>query len=287
MAVAYSQQVSTSSVSASTVNIGPVTPSGDERLLIATCAPADAGGAPGVSLDEVEHSDRTVSSNGGSIFDSTQFGSYYRVHMQYILQPDADSDDVTFTMNEAPDHGGLGASFFTGVHQTTPLGSVVTKGPSTDDNPTVTVTDGATGDMVVDCIGGNGATMTVAGGGTLIYKFENISSYMGIGHAYEAGAASVERSWTWTDADYYFGAVNIFAAPTFSHEQEGARWRDDDADEDEAAWLAAQDANITRATATNTRVRFLKNSTGDPPSEQDKIQERKVGDPASEWRDIS
>ncbi len=287
MAVAYSQTVNTGSVSASTVNIGPVTPSGDDRLLVAVCVPADAGGSPGVSLDEVEHSDRNVTSQGGVLWDSAIFGSYYRTHMQYILQPDADSDNVTFTMNEAPDHGGLGAAFFTGVHQTTPLGTPATKGPSTDDNPTVTLTDGATGDMVVDMIGGDGASMTVAGGGTLIFKYENISSYAGIGMAYEAGAASVERSWTWTDADYYFGAVTIFAAPTFSHEQEGARWRADDDNEASATWLDSQDTDITRAAATNTRIRILKNSTGDPPSEQDKIQERKVGDPASEWRDIA
>lgn len=70
-------------------------------------------------------------------------------------------------------------------------------------------------------------------------------------------------------------------------EQEGARWRDDDDNEADATWLAAQDLNITRAKALNTRVRILKNTTLDTPSEQDKIQERKVGDPDSEWRDIS
>ncbi len=70
-------------------------------------------------------------------------------------------------------------------------------------------------------------------------------------------------------------------------EQEGARWRDDDDNEADATWLATQDLNITRAKALNTRVRILKNTTLDTPSEQDKIQERKVGDPDSEWRDIS
>lgn len=70
-------------------------------------------------------------------------------------------------------------------------------------------------------------------------------------------------------------------------EQEGGRWRDDDGNEAGATWLANQDVDITRATATNTRLRLLKNTTLDTPSEQDKLQERKVGDPDSEWRDIS
>ncbi len=49
-------------------------------------------------------------------------------------------------------------------------------------------------------------------------------------------------------------------------EQEGFRWRDDDGSESGATWLASQDSNITRAAATNTRLRVLVNSTHDPGS---------------------
>jgi len=71
-----------------------------------------------------------------------------------------------------------------------------------------------------------------------------------------------------------------------STEQEGYRWRDDDADEDEATWLADQDNDITRAKSTNTRLRTLIDATDDAPSQQATLQYRKVGDPASEWRDM-
>ncbi len=78
-----------------------------------------------------------------------------------------------------------------------------------------------------------------------------------------------------------------FEVPSeFTLEQEGYRWRDDDADEDEAAWLDSQDTNITRAKSTNTRLRVLTNATNNPPTQQLKLQYRKVGDPDSEWRDI-
>ncbi len=44
-------------------------------------------------------------------------------------------------------------------------------------------------------------------------------------------------------------------------EQEGFRWRSDDGDEDAATWLANQDTNIARSTATNTRLRTILNDT--------------------------
>lgn len=52
-----------------------------------------------------------------------------------------------------------------------------------------------------------------------------------------------------------FGFVN-YGAPL---QQEGFRWRDDDDDENSAAWLDTQDTHITRAKSTNTRLRILVN----------------------------
>lgn len=70
-------------------------------------------------------------------------------------------------------------------------------------------------------------------------------------------------------------------------EQEGYRWRDDDDDENSAAWLAAQEVDITRAKSTNTRLRTVIDTvTEDPPTAQVAIQYRKVGDADTEWRDV-
>lgn len=59
---------------------------------------------------------------------------------------------------------------------------------------------------------------------------------------------------------------------SLTYEQEGYRWRDDDGNETTAAWLAAQDSNITRATATNTRLRTLINTTSDAPTNQYQLE---------------
>lgn len=81
--------------------------------------------------------------------------------------------------------------------------------------------------------------------------------------------------------------VLLLDALAASREQEGFRFRDDDDDEASAAWLAAQDVNVTRAKETNTRLRTLVDTTvADPPSESLDLEYRKVGDPSTEWRKV-
>lgn len=58
----------------------------------------------------------------------------------------------------------------------------------------------------------------------------------------------------------------VAAASTL--EQEGYRWRNDDGSESAATWLAAQDTNITQPSETNTRLRVLLDTTGDPATTQ-------------------
>jgi hypothetical protein len=65
------------------------------------------------------------------------------------------------------------------------------------------------------------------------------------------------------------------AAASSTTEQEGYRWRADDGSETTATWLAAQDTNITRPADTNTRLRALINSTGDPASSQYQLEYKK------------
>ncbi len=70
-----------------------------------------------------------------------------------------------------------------------------------------------------------------------------------------------------------------------SLEQEGYRWRADDADEDSAFWLASQDSNISQSVNTNTRLRVLINAVGDPATKQYQLEYRKVG--STQWHKIT
>lgn len=79
--------------------------------------------------------------------------------------------------------------------------------------------------------------------------------------------------------------LNPVAAVTL--EQEGFRFRDDTGSESAAAWLAAQDTNISRPRDLNTRLRMLVNATGDPASQALTLQYRKQGDTdALAWRSV-
>ncbi len=83
-----------------------------------------------------------------------------------------------------------------------------------------------------------------------------------------------------------WGGTPLFIVPSsLNLEQEGYRFRADDGDEDTATWLATQDANITRAALTNTRLRVIVNATGDPTSNQYQLEYRKVGD--TDWKKVT
>jgi len=67
-------------------------------------------------------------------------------------------------------------------------------------------------------------------------------------------------------------------------EQEGFRWRNDDGDEDEATWKAAQDTDITNVQRnTNVRLRVLLDTDGDPDACTYQLEWKESNDGDSEW----
>jgi hypothetical protein len=133
--------------------------------------------------------------------------------------------------------------------------------------------------------GHNNATKTIESGWT--YQTASV----GAGNGYSRSAAQQDTddtSITFTLDSSYHGVAGIWEVKAASSiEQEGFQWYDDDAAEGSATTLAAQDANITRAKNTNTRLRLLLNATGDPASTQYKLQYKRSADPTSEWEDLA
>lgn len=83
-------------------------------------------------------------------------------------------------------------------------------------------------------------------------------------------------NWAWQIAAFEGAAASL--------DQEGFRFRNDDADEDSATWSAAQDTTITLPIETPKRLRVLVNATGNPTSKSLQLEYRKVGDPG--WRKV-
>lgn len=72
--------------------------------------------------------------------------------------------------------------------------------------------------------------------------------------------------------------LDLQLAPPPTLDQSAYRWRDDDADEDEATWLENENTTLTRAKALNTRLRVQLASTNDYPSTPFQLEYKKSDD---------
>jgi hypothetical protein len=75
---------------------------------------------------------------------------------------------------------------------------------------------------------------------------------------------------------------------SFTGNQEGFRWRNDDGSETTATWKADQDTTLNPLVKeTAARLRYLLNATGDPAEVSVELQYRLQGDPDSEWEAVT
>lgn len=132
----------------------------------------------------------------------------------YLINPDVATANMVVTVTGAEQFAG-GATVVTGAHQTTPLGTVTYNGTgstcATTANPSITITDGATGDLVIDHLMEAQGAHTVGAGQTERFNNSCQNSYCSTGST-EAGGSSVTMSWTLGAGDRQQSAVNIFQA---------------------------------------------------------------------------
>lgn len=203
----------------------------------------------------------------------------------------AGADEVPVDVTLTSDIGYIAyvvSAAFSGTHQTTPIGNIntITNPPYAEslDAPDINIQGNGNAAFLLAALANYGEITRPA---TTIDLGGRNSGYAASRAAYElrnVGAYS-PGNFTW------IGAANS-AAQTFeiisasapaSLDQEGFRWRDDDGNEAAASWLAAQDAQLTRAISTNTRLRALVNATGDPAASQFQLEWRLQG---GTWRKV-
>ena len=147
-----------------------------------------------------------------------------RSEIWYLVNPAVTSANVVITIASSQTaifSGGI--TSVTGCHQTTPLGTAVESG-ATAANPSVTVTDGATGDLVLDFLVENWGAVTVGAGQTVRFDNGCLTAFCYHGST-EPGAASVTMSWTHSSADRLLVGINIFQATGTTDETFGFRKR--------------------------------------------------------------
>lgn len=117
-----------------------------------------------------------------------------RVELWYYKAPPSGASTVTATMSAITNDSRMHVSTYTGVDQTTPLGTAA-KFNTFAGTASVTVTSAA-GELVVDCdLTDAIASATVGAGQTQRANFGDTGNHLHLGSE-EAGAASVSMDWT-------------------------------------------------------------------------------------------
>ena len=175
--------------------------SGSDRLLMV-----------GVSSSVAAHTVTSLTYGAASLtFLGRRQSASVDTELWYLVAPAVGADTITVTLSAAARIVG-GAVSFTGVHQTTPLGSY-TSDTATSASPSVTVSS-AEGEAVIDCLAaqGNAGSATVGSGQTQRWNINTgtgSSFVIGAGST-EPGASSVTMSWTLESSkEWALGAVAI------------------------------------------------------------------------------
>ncbi|HEX9895911.1 MAG TPA: hypothetical protein VGA78_18410, partial [Gemmatimonadales bacterium] len=198
--------VSTADTRPSTLTISHTTGSGSNRLML-------------VGISFVNDRAETVTSVNYNGVALTSVGTATsvddaRVEIWRLIAPPTGTYNVIITFSAPLRRAAtVGVMTFTGVHQTTPLGtfaSATGQAPTTE--PSVNVTS-ASGELVFDTVACESCTsLTVGAGQTQRWNLQELSgapATLGAGST-EAGAASVTMSWTRGSDDHWaIGAVSI------------------------------------------------------------------------------
>lgn len=167
---------------------------GSDRYLVVAIG---VGCAQGMTVS-VTYNGVSMSSIG--LYNNTTFGSGAAGKAQLfgLVAPATGANTVAVTYSAGSNVGGAASISYTGVHQTSPVGTAGTNTGQNNIGSTVTITDSVTGDMVVSAIVCDGSSSGLTAGDTQRMS-EAASGYQG-GASDAAGAASVAMDWSWTSS---------------------------------------------------------------------------------------
>ncbi len=194
MAILFDASNSTQGTNVTNLTTPAWTCAGSDRFLLAAmtwgASAAQAysemrwGGAGGTLLTQV----------GTSLSDGWNHTAVAR-----LIAPATGSNTLYGAVNSQVDQMAIGGATWTGVHQTTPLGSPVT---NTGVSGTATVDiSSASGEVVVDAVATDAnVSITKDASQTIIWEQEAIANDTSDGQSYEAGAATVTMSWALSES---------------------------------------------------------------------------------------
>ena len=187
------------------------TAAGNRLMLVGISMDADDG----PSVSNVSYGAQSLTFVGSRVGGS----SPVRIEIWTLVNPNSGTANVVVNLSSDADGFSVGATTFTGVDQTSSLGSFVSA-IGTSSTPTVDVSS-ATGELVYDVVAGkDGGTLTEGSDQKELWDV-NASSQSRGAASIETGAATVTMSWTkGSSLEWAIGGVSIRPvaniAPTIS-----------------------------------------------------------------------
>jgi len=188
---------STTAASGTSVTVTHVVDAGNDRLLV-VCVGFNPGAAG--TITGVTYAGAALTRLGGVVNGTTVASDIW-----YLVAPAVGTDNIVITASPS-----LGAIYcnnsnWTGVDQTTPMGTVTTA-TGTDNTPTVTVANATPTAVVIDSAaqnpdGATATTMTPGTGQTTILAPTANPVGFDVGSSFEPGAASVVMDWVSNNSD--------------------------------------------------------------------------------------
>lgn len=170
------------------------TVSGSNRLLIVA-----------VACDDKEFASVTYSSQALTYIDDSESTENDQVSLYYLLNPPTGTNSIVVTLTTSDDaFAGAGISF-TGVDQTTPLGTSASAIGST--SPATVTTTTTSGDIVVAVTANDDKSMTASVDND-IFTGNQPGFYFGIGTE-TASSSSTTTEWTLSDDNWAMAAVPV------------------------------------------------------------------------------
>lgn len=270
MAVAVGGAVGGTASGASGVTLPALNVTGSDLLIAVGCA---SNSDPGSSVSSATWNVGTPENLTAQ--QNVVYGVYYGNYLGTLVAPTAANNDITISLSGTADDIAAGAVFFTGVDQTTPVGTTSEVDGASGTSHTDDAVGASTGDIILDVMSiqaDTGATTLVAGASQTSQVVERsaVAFAIEVGMSTQDPADGDTMSWSWTNtaANNNIIVAVINATATAAAEQEGVRGRNDDGSETTATWIAAQDTDISVAPDDLFRARFVIDFTDDYPSTQ-------------------
>jgi len=172
---------------------------GSDRFLVVGIEMQDSG-----SVDSI-----TYNTVAMTLVDSKNDGSAARKVIMYgLVAPATGSNTLTVNLNDTWSRTCIAAVPFSGVHQTTPLGTAVLKNNADSGEPSVTVSS-AVGELVIDAVMAKNdfasVTLTVDASQTQQVLEGGDTFNVVLGMSTEVGATSVSMDWIVSNEETWAG----------------------------------------------------------------------------------